>query len=996
MTDRMTPGAQRAADPRREFDRRRFLTGGTAAGLGAVGLHGLMPPREAAAQPPAERPNIIVILADDVGYSDLGCYGSEISTPHLDRLGFEGLRMTQVYGDAVCAPARASLLTGLYPTQAGVGYNGAYGDGQWPQYQGYLRDTCVTLPEVLGSAGYRTGMSGKWHVGGTYHNDFSDDIVSEQGTTVIPATRGFERSFGILGGADSFYNPGSLFRDMERIRASGERFHLTDAISEEAVAQVDEFAEDEDPFFLFVSYTAPHWPLHAWAEDIKKYRGTYLDGWDEIRKRRWQRQLDLGLADPRWEFPDRQDPIPDWESVPFKEWHDGQMAAYAAMIEQMDRGIGTILERLAAHNLNDDTLIIFLSDNGACSEHVPGFGGSDLQTRDGRKVRWGNDPDIMPGPDDTWQSYGNHWANVSNSPLTMYKHFMREGGISSPSLAYWPGVIESGRIDHQPRRFIDIMPTLVEVAGADYPREFGGNPITPGEGVSFVDLLHDRDASVPDRTIFGEAEGNRTARKGQWKAVSNFPGDWELYNIDADRTEQNDLADDQPVTLEELTTAYEEWAERVDIIPWAELDGYDSDDNWIGFQFSTRVAEITASGEYLEADWVKENLNDGDESTKWLVFEGTAWVQYALHSPMAAVRYTLTSANDLPERDPRSWELQGSYDGETWDILDSRTDQTFRRRHQAQEYWFVNRSRYAHYRLNITDNNGAPFTQLAEWGLSDDHVVEITASFERSDRGEPKENLNDGDVTTRWQVPFRHAWVQYELGTQMAASWYELASADEPPGRDPRDWELQGSPDGRDWTTLDTRTDQEFPERFQRRKFRLDNTTDYLFYRLTITRTNGDSSIQLAEWRLSDVPEGPDEKIVGVTASGDRPDLGHPMAYLNDRDPTTKWYVDGETAWVQYQLDSAAPLTWYALTSANDAPDRDPRDWELQGSPDGQDWTTLDTRNDQEFSKRFQRRKFPVENSADYLYYRLSITGNNGADSTHLAEWELSDLKTRP
>lgn len=520
-----------------------------------------------------ERPNIVLILADDMGFSDIGCYGSEIYTPYLDRMAENGLRFSQMYNCARCCPSRASLLTGLYPHQAGIGHMVANLGS--PAYQGYLRDDVITIAEGLKLGGYNTGMSGKWHVGGYYKaSDEASWKPGEEGHP-IPTQRGFDKFYGTLEGCGSYFNPHTLMEGDKFIRVGeDEDFYYTDAISEKAVQMIQEFSSENAPFFLYVSYTAPHWPLHARPEDVEKYRGKYLKGWDKLREERYERLVEMDMIKAEWNMSPRDENSPPWDDVTNKEWEDMRMAVYAAQVDRMDQGIGLIYDKLQELGLLDNTIIMFLSDNGGCEEILRENGWvEDLlyPTRKGERVRPGNDPSKMPGGEDTYMSYGLSWANMSNTPFRLYKHWVHEGGIATPFIVHWPRVIkEKGAIIHEPFHVKDIMATCLEVAGVSYPETYEGKQIVPMEGESFLPLLTGKtgDGSLSRKPIVWEHEGNCAVRLGEWKLVRKYPGEWELYNIEEDRTELNDLADVYKDKAKELEAIYDEWAERCGVIPW--------------------------------------------------------------------------------------------------------------------------------------------------------------------------------------------------------------------------------------------------------------------------------------------------------------------------------------------------------------------------------------------------------------------------------------------
>ena len=521
-----------------------------AAGVGAIGAED-------------ERPNVVIIMADDMGFSDIGCYGGEIPTPNLDALAGDGLRFTQFYNAGRCCPTRATLLTGLYAHQAGVGH--MMGDDHEPGYRGDLNRSSVTIAEALRPAGYSTLMSGKWHV-------CRPERAEENG----PNARGFDRYYGIIHGGASYYDPVTLNLDGDPVEPTeGEDYYLTDAISDYAARFIIE-ADDDRPLFLYAAYTAPHWPLHAPAEAVDEQKGRYNMGWDVLRQERHRRMIDLGIVSEDWPLSPRDDPAPAWEEAENRPWFARRMEVYAAQVALLDRGVGRIVEALERDGRLDDTLILFLADNGGCAEEL----GRDFRAvhvpeaaPDGGPMRAGNRPELMPGPPDTYQSYGLPWANASNTPFRRYKHWVHEGGIASPLIAHWPiGIPESlrGTLTDSPAHLIDLMATCVDLAEATYPEERDGRAITPLEGLSLRPVLENGDRPGHD-ALFWEHEGNRAVRREDWKLVSRYPGPWELYDLHDDRTELNNLADDRPDLVTELSDLYEAWAARSNVIPWGEL-----------------------------------------------------------------------------------------------------------------------------------------------------------------------------------------------------------------------------------------------------------------------------------------------------------------------------------------------------------------------------------------------------------------------------------------
>ncbi|MFC1718647.1 arylsulfatase, partial [Candidatus Poribacteria bacterium] len=527
---------------------------------------------EKAAENIAGRPNIIVILVDDMGFSDIGCYGAEIQTPNLDRLAENGMRFSQMYNCARCCPTRASLLTGIYPHQAGVGL--MVGNAGTPAYQGYLRDDCVSIAEVLRSQGYRTLMSGKWHVGGPYAVDKPEtwQRAGDEGHPT-PLQRGFDRYYGTLTGAGSYFKPPTLMDQDAFVEPEGDIYYFTDAVSDNAVQMIEECADDDAPFFLYTAYTAPHWPLHALPEDIARYKGKYRVGWDKIRTQRHEELKGSGLLNRKWDISPRDEKAPPWEDAKLKDWEDLRMAVYAAQIDRMDQGVGKIVNKIRDLGMEDNTIIMFLADNGGCAEFLREEGKSgtwpehySIPTRDGRPVYVGNKPGLEPGPDDTFMSYDLPWANASNSPFRLYKHWVHEGGIATPFIVHWPAAVGSG-IVHEACHVIDIMATCLEASGIAYPSEFNGQEITPMEGESLVPLLRGN-TWTRERPIFWEHHGNSAVRMDEWKLVRKHPTDWELYNMTADRTELSDLIQKNQSKVEELSAEYVEWAARYGVRDW--------------------------------------------------------------------------------------------------------------------------------------------------------------------------------------------------------------------------------------------------------------------------------------------------------------------------------------------------------------------------------------------------------------------------------------------
>jgi arylsulfatase A-like enzyme len=491
----------------------------------------------------ADKPNIVTILVDDMGFSDLGCYGGEIPTPNLDELAKGGIKFTQFYNTARCCPTRAALLTGLYSPQAGVGHmtedKGSEG------YRGRLNDSCVTIAEVLKPAGYFTAMTGKWHLG--------------QNHGVTPWNRGFMRN--LTAAAGGFYLPGSekaaLHLNGEAVEQEDARlpknWYTTDLWTTFGLKFVDEALAAKQPFYLHLCHNAPHFPLQAPAEEIAKFRGKYKMGWGGLRDARIQRQRELGIISAELKKSPRPQSVKLWQdhSPAEQDRFDHLMATYAATVHRMDQAIGDLIAGLKSRNALENTLILFMSDNGGNAEAGP-------------NGRSNGDP---TKPNSNWFS-GESWAFLQNSPFRSFKHFTHEGGISTPLIAHWPqGITVQNTLNHTPAHLIDIMATCTATAGASYPKEHNGKPIQPLEGVNLAPAFKG-EPIVREKPIFWEHEGNRAVRLGDWKLVSQHPQAWELYNIKTDRTELHNLAAEQPEKVKELSTLYDVWAERVGVRPW--------------------------------------------------------------------------------------------------------------------------------------------------------------------------------------------------------------------------------------------------------------------------------------------------------------------------------------------------------------------------------------------------------------------------------------------
>ncbi|SEI44926.1 arylsulfatase [Dyadobacter koreensis] len=528
-----------------------------------------------------QRPNIIVIMADDLGYSDIGCYGGEINTPNIDYLAQNGIRYRQFYNTSRCCPTRAALLTGLYNQQAGIGkMTEAEGEAG---YQGHISDNAVTIAEVLKTAGYHTAMSGKWHVSNTFGQkdpkeqlawlNHQKDFGAFSPVGQYPTHRGFEKYFGTIWGVVDFFDPFSLVNGTEPVKNVPEDYYHTDAINDTTVSYIKEFSKSEKPFFIYVAENAPHWPLQAKPGDIAKYKDTYKAGWDAIGEARYKRMVKSGLIDPsKTKLSQAPKDALKWENNPTREWDATAMAVHAAMIDAMDQGIGRIINALKETGQLENTLILFLSDNGASAENCANYGtGFDRpsETRDGRKIIYATEKQAIPGPQTTYSSIGPRWAHVANTPYQYWKAESYEGGINTPMIAFWPkGItVKKGGFSDQVGHVMDFMSTFCELAGARYPSAFKGKNITPTTGVSLISSFTGK-GEDKDRVLFNEHFGARYARKGNWKLVSlASDSTWHLYDLAADKSETTDLAAQYPEKVKQLSESWHLWAKTHQVFP---------------------------------------------------------------------------------------------------------------------------------------------------------------------------------------------------------------------------------------------------------------------------------------------------------------------------------------------------------------------------------------------------------------------------------------------
>lgn len=516
---------------------------------------------------PSTRPNVVLILADDMGFSDIASYGGEISTPNLDRLAAQGTRLTQFYNTARCSPSRASLLTGLHPHQVGIGIlTGPDGPVGYP---GDLNREGPTVAEILKSAGYATAVIGKWHL--------SADVNTP--TDAWPTRRGFDYFYGTLIGCGSYYDPPTLVRGEEPVEVEDPNFYYTDAIGDEAVAWIAGAAAKEDPFFLYVPFTAPHWPLHAPDATVRRYAGHFDAGWDDLREQRLARQRDLGIVGEQTKLSPRDPEEPAWADVAEPAWQARRMEVYAAQVELMDAAIGRILDALDEAGVADDTVVIALSDNGASPEEVPHIADFRNQlffgatTRQGEPVQLGNQADIQPGPATTYASYGRGWANLSNTPFRLYKKWVHEGGIAAPFLVRWPaGGVLPGAIARTPHQLTHVLPTILDALAVPAPATAGGLPGQSIEGTSFLGELRGTGGSTATTIpLFWEHCGNGAVRRGDWKLVRVFDQPWELYDLSSDPTELHDVAHEHADVAEDLLGLWVEWARRVGVRPFEQI-----------------------------------------------------------------------------------------------------------------------------------------------------------------------------------------------------------------------------------------------------------------------------------------------------------------------------------------------------------------------------------------------------------------------------------------
>ncbi|MCC5928642.1 MAG: arylsulfatase [Cyclobacteriaceae bacterium] len=484
-----------------------------------------------------ERPNIIVILADDMGFSDLGCTGAEIATPNLDNMAENGILFTNFYNSSRCCPSRASLLTGLYQHRAGVGH--MVGNLGYLEYQGFLRKDCLTIAEALQHTGYNTIMTGKWHVGDAPEH--------------WPNQRGFQDFYGIPAGGGLYFYPSKfldrpIYKNEKQIFPDEKNFYSTDAFTSEAIEFIKKSVEEDKPFFAYIAHIAPHYPLQALPQDIQKYKGKYDEGYEAIRNKRFEKQVKMGLFDRETKLSDAS--FPPWETMNDQHIEARKMEVYAAQVDRLDQNIGVLVNALKKLKILDNTIICFLSDNGACAEEVNRSPGEELGTAN------------------SFVAYGEQWAKVSNTPYRLYKSRAHEGGIITPMIIQWPkGIAKTGHIDRTPVHIIDIMPTFLELAGTDISKIIDGNDLLMPDGSSFADLLSGKPLKRPEN-YYWEHQGNQAIRVNDLKLVKKHAEDWELYDLKNDPTELNDLVNQRPSQKDSLEILWSNWASEYGVRNW--------------------------------------------------------------------------------------------------------------------------------------------------------------------------------------------------------------------------------------------------------------------------------------------------------------------------------------------------------------------------------------------------------------------------------------------
>jgi len=509
-----------------------------------------------------QKPNIIIILADDMGYSDPGCFGGEINTPNIDALANNGMRFTQFYNCSRSCPSRASLMTGLYAQQVGITGMGLS-----------LNNKCVTIPEALKPAGYNTGMTGKWHLSLTKALPNNEDQLkwmahqADYGNFAplasYPCNRGFDEHYGIIWGVADYFDPFSLVHNETPIKTVSNDFYMTDYVTEKTIDLIDTFSKRAEPYFLYVAYTAPHWPVQAKPEDIARYKGKYDGGWDSLRTSRYDHMVEMGLIDPAKMPLSHNESNKAWAAEKHKSWESANMEVHAAMVDCLDQGIGKIVAKLKATGQYENTIIFFMTDNGASPERYPDAGfDRPSMTRSGQAILQPGDYPI-PGPETSASTIGEGWAGALNTPFRYWKSESFHGGTATPMIVQWPAGLKTrhGSLTGQVVHVMDLMPTCLELAGATYPTTYKGNEIIPLESHSIKPIL---DGKIRTQDpIYWEHEGGRAVRVGNWRLVSLKNANWQLFDMAEDLSETKNVASGHPDKVHELKELWNAWAKKV-------------------------------------------------------------------------------------------------------------------------------------------------------------------------------------------------------------------------------------------------------------------------------------------------------------------------------------------------------------------------------------------------------------------------------------------------
>lgn len=534
----------------------------------------------------ASPPNIIIVLTDDMGFSDIGSYGGEIHTPHIDQLAYQGVRFSSFYNTARCSTTRASLLTGRYPHNVQMGHLAGKKFEDVDGYRGNLDESIKVLPEWFKAHGYRNYMLGKWHLANWSADDIPEGNIEHLNNS--PLKRGFDRFYGTLLGGNNYFDPKLFYNGNEPVDTLPDGFYYTDALSQHAVLRINEHKTKytDQPFFMYLAYTAPHWPLQAPASTIDKYRQVYRQGWDKTREDRLARQKELGLVPKNLPLAKLDDDTPNWADAQNKDWLIEKMAVHAAMVEHVDQGVGQVLGALETSGDRDNTLVLFMSDNGASGENLyeyPSwllFLASPLlnktigkyQPAEADTYSLAFDANLMAGPKENFQMLGREWAQASNTPYKKYKSWVHEGGIASPLIVNWPNRLQeqSGTIIDHPAHVMDIMPTITAIV--DNSTSASEQSVLVQDGVDLSPAI--KGQALPERLLFFEHEGHRAVISPSWKLVAEQGKTWELYNRKTDRTERSNIADEFPERVETMAAAYKDYATNNKVKIWSEITSW--------------------------------------------------------------------------------------------------------------------------------------------------------------------------------------------------------------------------------------------------------------------------------------------------------------------------------------------------------------------------------------------------------------------------------------